>query len=415
MKATTRVYPEKRKGITENVPLMLHIILDGKRTVFNTGFRCDISQWLQGDQKMEKGNINKAGISAATVNAKIKALRGTVDVWAVKNPNGTINDLLVELRKVADKKEKVEKATTDDFYSLFDKFLTERNYSNGRTKHYYVLKGMLKRFEAHTGSPISFTIDIALFKDFINNEHETDKTKKQRSENRIIGLLKLLKTFIIWAIKNKHTTINCFENVKIGSEIYGTPYFITIEERNHLYNFDFGRRKGLAAQRDIFVFQCLVGCRVGDLVRFTASNIKEGEFLEYIARKTSDEKPVTVRVPLTKTAKEIINRHSGGEMLLPFISETKYNEAIKDMFLKAGLTRRVTVRNPLTKTDEHRPLNEVASSHIARRTLIGNLYAKTQDPNVIGSMSGHVEGSRAFARYRKIDDDIKQQTINLID
>jgi hypothetical protein len=30
-------------------------------------------------------------------------------------------------------------------------------------------------------------------------------------------------------------------------------------------------------------------------------------------------------------------------------------------------------------------------------------------------MTGHVEGSKAFARYRNIDDDIKKKAIHLID
>ena len=59
-------------------------------------------------------------------------------------------------------------------------------------------------------------------------------------------------------------------------------------------------------------------------------------------------------------------------------------------------------------------LCDITSSHIARRTFIGNLYKKVKDPNIIASMSGHIEGSKAFARYRQIDDDIKQSVIDLI-
>lgn len=59
-------------------------------------------------------------------------------------------------------------------------------------------------------------------------------------------------------------------------------------------------------------------------------------------------------------------------------------------------------------------LCDIASSHMARRTFIGNLYKKVKDPNIIASMSGHIEGSKAFARYRYIDDDIKQSVIDLI-
>lgn len=52
---------------------------------------------------------------------------------------------------------------------------------------------------------------------------------------------------------------------------------------------------------------------------------------------------------------------------------------------------------------------------MARRTFIGNLYKKVQDPNLIGSLSGHAEGSRAFARYRDIDKKMKKDTVNLLD
>ena len=33
----------------------------------------------------------------------------------------------------------------------------------------------------------------------------------------------------------------------------------------------------------------------------------------------------------------------------------------------------------------------------------GNLYKRVKDPNIVASMSGHKEGSKAFARYRVID------------
>jgi len=49
-----------------------------------------------------------------------------------------------------------------------------------------------------------------------------------------------------------------------------------------------------------------------------------------------------------------------------------------------------------------KPLYEVASSHMARRTFIGNIYKKVIDPNLVGALSGHKEGSKAFSRYREI-------------
>jgi hypothetical protein len=51
---------------------------------------------------------------------------------------------------------------------------------------------------------------------------------------------------------------------------------------------------------------------------------------------------------------------------------------------------------------------------MGRRTFIGNMYKQVKDPDLIGSMSGHVEGSKAFTRYRAIDDEMKIELVNLI-
>ena len=88
---------------------------------------------------------------------------------------------------------------------------------------------------------------------------------------------------------------------------------------------------------------------------------------------------------------------------------------IKKMFLAAGLTRPVVVYNPTTSEQEIRPLNEVASSHLARRCFVGNLYKQVKDPNLVGALSGHKEGSRAFARYREIDEDMKRDLVSMLE
>lgn len=51
---------------------------------------------------------------------------------------------------------------------------------------------------------------------------------------------------------------------------------------------------------------------------------------------------------------------------------------------------------------------------MARRTFIGNIYKKVKDPNLVGSLSGHKEGSKAFARYRDIDEDMKKELIGYL-
>jgi len=78
----------------------------------------------------------------------------------------------------------------------------------------------------------------------------------------------------------------------------------------------------------------------------------------------------------------------------------------------AGITRKVVVLNSLTQQEEHVPINAIASSHMCRRNMVGNLYQIVQDTAIIGSMTGHSPNSRAFARYRNIENEVKKSAID---
>ncbi|MDP3643140.1 MAG: phage integrase SAM-like domain-containing protein [Bacteroidota bacterium] len=319
------------------------------------------------------------------------------------------------------------------YFEIFDEFLKQHKVSEGRRAHFRVLKRALQRYELYR----KITLDIdTISKDMIRDIETFLKDEKSvfekfpeiyklipesrepqpRGINTISGILSRFRTFCLWLIDTEKTQNNPFKGYSIDAEVYGTPYYISIEERNQLFNKDLSDRPQLAIQRDVFIFHCVVGCRIGDLYRLKKSSVINGA-IEYIARKTKEGNPVTVRVPLNATAKEILSRYPENEdgRLLPFLAEQNYNLAIKDMFAAAELTRMVTVLNSATREEEKRPLNEIASSHLARRCFIGNLYKKVSDPNLIGSLSGHTEGSKAFARYREIDEEMKIDLVNMLD
>ena len=347
-----------------------------------------------------------------------------------------------------------------DFFYQYEYFLQVKNYPRSDNKNYLTMERMLKRFELYktldNGKEwkLSFdTINVEVVReleDFIRNEYKLVKHRlfkviyKElpesrvpgiRGENTIVKLMKRFRTYIMWCMKEQLLTRDPFLGYDQKSPVYGTPYYITIEERTKIAETDLHeawknlpkkeRAKitedsldQMGVQRDIFVFQCMIGCRVGDLLNFTPKNLINGK-ISYIARKTSGEVHDSIEVPLNETARKIIDRYYDGVRregkLLPFISAQKYNDYIKEIFLLCGITRTVTVWNSTTGQEEQHPLNELASSHLARRTFIGNLYKKVQDPNLIGKLSGHVEGSKAFARYRAIDDEMKQNLVNMLE
>lgn len=323
-------------------------------------------------------------------------------------------------------------------FDIYDDFIREYKGTNRMKQHYTAVKRMLQRFELYNqikDSSFVFTLDSInrdilkelevflrdehkLYKDYPNIYEAVPETRnpKPRSDNRINKIFQYVRTVTKWAIANNLTINDPFRQFKLNESVYGTPYYITIKERNDLFNFDLSDKPELEVQRDIFIFQCLIGCRVGDLLKFTKQSVINGA-IEFIPRKTKDGRPVPVRVPLSPTAINILNKYSElpGDKLLPFTYDQEYNYAIKDIFALAGLTRLVTLLDPLTKNEVKRPLNEIASSHLARRTFIGNLYKKVKDPNLVSALTGHKEGSKAFARYRDIDDDIKNDLIKLLE
>lgn len=322
----------------------------------------------------------------------------------------------------------------EDLLALFDEFSRTRDVGEGRRKRYDVVRGSLARYkEIRSGGRItteSFTTEtLEDYHDFLSEEYRLAGQKKWRSvykgmwrdpkergRNVIIDYIKILRSFFRWLDQRGIRTREPFKGFQIGTAVYGTPYYLTIEERERVYRTNLSRHPALEVQRDIFVFQCLVGCRVGDLVNLRKEDVVDG-VLTYIPRKTLHERAAAIRVPLTQTAQEIVARYRDypGPRLLPFITQQRYNDALKRIFLAARMRRTVPVLDPITRKEVKLPLYEVASSHIARRTFIGNLYKQVADPNLIGSMSGHREGSVAFARYRDIDDEMKANLVDKLD
>ena len=369
-----------------------------------------------------------------------KYIRQSYDRDVVKNlvSKEWLISILVKYSKQKNAPAPKEKSVV--FEKLFDQFLAEHRMADTRKNQQLVVKTAIMRVELYKQKSAnkSFRFNVknltgASMKelwDFLENEHTISKdypelytevegsqsVVSERSRNTLIGFMKRLKVFFSWCIAKGLISESPLSGFDMPAEKYGTPIYITKEEMHQIYAHDFSDEPHLDRQRDIFIFQCCIGCRVGDLLRLTRNDIINNT-LEYIATKTIEENQKTIVVPLNKTAQEILEKYKDyeGKYILPFITAQKYNDAIKVIFAKAGITRNVTWLNPLTGKEEKKPINELASSHMARRTFVGNLYKQVLDPNIVASMSGHAEGSRAFSRYREIDREIKTNAVNLLD
>lgn len=380
-------------------------------------------------QRVKKNATNKEGTQYNIINKHLDELKIKIeDIYSkAKINNLTITNeyLSNHLNRFFNSSNTVA-ITQTLFWDKWDEFIKTHKVSDLRRKQYNSTRNHLKRFQQQTKYKLSFeTITPRLIADLENFLLTDNPEKKEykdlkknivprkKSQNSVTGILKRFRAFLSWSILPQNGTMikeNPFSNYQLKGEIYGVPICMTKEERDYLYNKEINDER-LARVRDIFCFQCFVGCRVGDLVTFTKNDIIN-DVLIYYPNKTKSDNRTPAKVPLSNKAKAILEKYDLPDgKLLPYISDQKYNQYIKELFQKVELNRMVTRFNALTMQKEQVPLSEAASSHLARRTFIYILHRNVKD-SVIASMSGHVKGSKAFNRYYEVDDDTRQEAID---
>lgn len=352
-----------------------------------------------------------------------------------------IKEIVTSCMKSEPKAKKGE--TKPTFIDRMEEFLATHDIAKNSLITYSPTVKKLKRFVAYrrevegvTGFQLYVeTItedDYLCFQNYITHEYEYYKERpdfysqfefgrppKPLAKSSTTYMIRHLRTIQRWCVRMGYTDNKSYENVSNPDSTYGTPIYLTPEEVSTIYKKDLSDQpESIQLCRDQFIFHCMVGCRVGDLFHFTWGNIRNG-ILQYVPHKTRIKVGAHIELPLNATSMEILNRyHCADGRLFPEHSVTKityaYNKALKELFTICGITRIVTVNDPKTNLSVQRHINEIASSHMARRTFIGTLYKKVLDPQLICSLTGHTKGSRSFTRYREIDEEIKQNLVNLI-
>jgi len=428
MKHRVKIAPERRKDkagnvITKNVPLFADIRFSGTRIFYFTGFRIDAEKFNSDDQRAKKNSAGVEGkrvVQYNIINDRLKKIAAALELYFQETDRGTKQQVIALLDDVC-KKGKNDIQEPDSFFAMFRHYHDVCKLSEGRKKRINVVINHWQRYEAASGLKITFesvTVDVLRsFENYLRTgSAKPNGNKPITGINTIHTIMALTRTF--WNFARKELKLKGIdiqypfgsEGYQVPAEIYGTPIYITADERNILYSASIESER-LQRVRDIFILQCLIGARVGDLCKLTKANIQNNA-VSYIPGKTKYKRPKTVTIPLHPHAVEILNRYNLPDgRLLPFITDQRYNDYLKELFQNVGISRIVTDLNKKTSEPEQVKLCDIVSSRMARRTFVGNLYGKV-DRGIIGSMSGHSEGSRAFARYYDVSKELQQDAIS---
>jgi integrase len=428
MKYGCTFYLEKEQN--EFSPINVCITFAGTRLRYFIGYRINKDNFPIRDKegKIIKYEVVKnANGKVGTTKVKYNEINNRISEIET-----FLHDYFTPLKATPDKKEliekldflcskvKNEKTNLETFWDTVERYKQDAEVSDLNRKQIKSVFNHFKSFEEFHFK--ASTVKVFTF-DTITGETigAFEKWLKDgtRGRNYLATVLKKFQRFFNWAIQDQKqkgieiTIKNPFVDYEITPELYGTPIVMTKEERDLLFDFAIENDR-LSTVRDIFMFQCYCGARISDLLKFTKNNFQNGE-LKYIPQKTSKDSMKTVEVPLNSKAIAILKRYNEPDgYLLPRFTDVEINRTLKHLFELVGLNRPVEYLNPLTQKTEFKPLHELATTHLARRTFTGLLYNNEVKDDVIASMTGHSEKSTAFKRYRKIEKELqKKATLNL--
>ena len=163
----------------------------------------------------------------------------------------------------------------------------------------------------------------------------------------------------------------------------------------------------LQQTKDMFVLNCALGCRISDLKRLTMDKVAVSDegipYIHYIPSKTvrSQKTNQEIQTPLIPAAQEIVRRTQ-----LAFngrntkYEKQVYNKSLRRLLEYCGIDRRVCLYDYERGDNVYRPLYEVASSKLARKTHV-DMLTKVQINYYAAGL--HREGSGAVFRYTNLE------------
>lgn len=383
-----------------------------------TSLDCPVERWSESKQEVLSTKL----LNYTEVNKKLSEFKIYLknEYEATKTVEQTILinnkwlkskiDLFFNLQNIEQKeKEKIYFTDYIDAFILDSK--TKRNRLGNPIKprtiqHYNTTLNKIKAFEKEKNVKIKINeIDL----DFHNSFIEFLENKQHLNNNTIGGYLDDIKLFCNNAGK---------KGIQISNEVKSTEFYsptnktndiyLTEDEINKIYNCSF-EFDYLDNARDWFIIGLRTGLRISDFLCLSKDNVDNDGFINKTTLKTD----YPVIIPIHEQVKAILEKRNGE--FPRKISDQKFNEYIKIVSEKAGITEmvegaridKVTVEGEKgKKANIHRkvkkkyPKFELVSSHICRRTFATNLYGKL-DTLTIMKITGH-STEKQFLSYIKI-------------
>ena len=235
-------------------------------------------------------------------------------------------------------------------------------------------------------------------------------------QNTLFPLLKKVSKRVDIPFTWYDSNLNSFEFVKDESNkelASNKKVTLTEEQLKQLYDYPITGTELQVRKRteirDLFVLQCLVGQRVGDMQKFfNGDNEKDEEedTISIIQQKTK----ARAIIPLTPLEKEIISKYQNTELKYYKPSNSNLNAELRIIAEEAGLNIPITFEDKDGK--QVKPLFELVHTHTARHTFITIMCRRDIPKETIIIATGHEDTKMIDKVYSHLSNKDKAQKVS---
>ncbi|GAB1345610.1 site-specific integrase [Cloacibacterium normanense] len=390
------VFELRKEKIAQNglIPIQLVLRHDGKRIRKNTGFSVLESHWngyrVKPNLKKEPNN------NYEIINSELQLIEEKVNKLFLYLKGNEIPFSVEKFNEIFENKEEIIE-NKFDFFICFEEYIEKGKLTKtpNTIKGQTTVKNYLEAFSKETNSTIAFDkMDDVFFDSLMSYSYQTRKIK----QNYFAKIIKVLKSFLSWAVEKNYTQNRDFEKFK-ATEHDIDIIFLTFEELMRLYNFQFDSER-LSHARDFYCMGCFTGLRFSDLEKLHLANITD----DHIILSIQKTKTQNHAIKLNKYAKAILGKYKGTIYEpLPIISSQKFNEYIKECCELVEINQLFTIHWFVgnKKKSLTQPKYKFITSHTARKTFITNSLLLGMEPKAIKKIA-NIKKDAVLDKYMKV-------------
>lgn len=372
---------ESKARTSGEAPIQVLLTQNGVRASFSTGKAVHPSEWDRDRQRVKGRNAEVAEINnyLDAIRARLYQLEKDLSDRGIGVTPQTLRDAY--LGKLDCLKEwtlmKVVEVHLEDLRAKIGESIA------ASTVWEYELCGrLIERYIKHRYSRNDMSIKEVKI-GFISGFHAWLLKERKMKQNSATKHLKFLQKIMNIAVMNGYIPYNTLSMYKVVREPVKMEY-LDESELQKIIDFN-SPLEHLRITKDMFLFGCFTGLSYVDIKMLRSEHFEtDCEGRKWI-KKRREKTGVLSRIPVLPIAQSILDKYSGGKVLLPMPDNADVNRYLKDIAVLCGIDKRVCF-------------------HTSRHTFATTVTLAHDIPlEIVSQMMGHTN-TRMTSHYAKVID-----------